>query len=169
MPNGEYGIVKRNAASLGGADAALRREASRPVWREPGMHWGEGSEQFVNGTTSVLASERQTRCPDSPRNPAWRQIGDGHLTQKHRHPPPDRGRAVLGPWYHPCLPRPCGRRPRSTAAMWLIRETWYSPGIVAMHRPCNGSLLPGSPGPVAAYLACWPFGALLESLFPWRS
>jgi hypothetical protein len=47
---------------------------------------------------------------------------------------------------------------------------WYPAGIVAMHRPCNGSLFPGSfRVPVAAYWAGWPFGALLEGLFPWRS
>jgi hypothetical protein len=43
-------------------------------------------------------------------------------------------------------------------------------GIDAMHRLCNGSLLPGSiRAPVAAYWAEWPLGALLEGLVHWRS
>ena len=84
------------------------------------------------------------------------------------------GRAVFGPWYHPCLPR------RSRAAASAARRQQL-PSMVypcrrrrAMHRPANGSRLTRIRVTrrrlLSSHRECGgpAFGAQLEGLLRWR-
>jgi len=92
-----------------------------------------------------LHGKHAARIPPGTR-PYVRSGTTLRVTKKHRPPPPDRGRAVLGPWYHPCLPPPCGGRPPCTATMVVSPGAWYLPASSRCTGPVTGAMS-GESGP----------------------
>ena len=103
--------------------------------------WNAGESARV----MVVTSERQTRCPDSPRNPAMRQIGDDHQTKNTAIPLLTGDERCWARGTTPvCRDLAVGDLNARRAA-WNP-PAWWPAGYRAMHRLCNGSLSPGRTG-----------------------